>query len=184
MRVLVLLMVVMLAACTPSLEPLYTAQDNVFDPALAGIWREVTANPEKAGSLAVTRRGTNAYRVVQTDGGGTAVFTARLVQLGRYRFVDLYPDEPAVPNGFYGGHFIRAHTFARISVQGNKLEIAMFDSDWFDTETGRASRVEGRVVGDRLVLLAPTARLRQLVEQHAGDGLFGEAVTWVREPVY
>lgn len=179
MKPVILTMTLLLAACTPSLEPLYTEQDKTFDPALLGVWRDAEKGKDY---FVATRSAGSAYRILQTDGGGTAVFTARLVELNGARFVDLYPDKPAVPNGFYGGHLIRAHTFGQIWLHGNQLRIALLDPDWFKTEAAKSAALTLTAADEDLLLLAPTAQLRQFAARHAGTAAFAANSDWVREP--
>jgi len=183
MRCLVALAALLLAGCcVPSLEPLYTSQDTLFDPALLGAWREVTDEPDKADWFLATRRGPYSYRIVHGGEDSASIFTARLVQIGRHRFLDLYPDKPSTPTGFYNDHLWRTHTFGRIDLEGNRLAFHMFNGAWFKTEAGQASGLEVRTNGDETLLTAPTARLRHIAERYAEDGPFSVTSTWMREP--
>jgi hypothetical protein len=183
MRYLVALLAVMLAACTPSLDPLYTDRDIFFDPALLGTWRDADPNAMDHPSRFVAMRGgANAYRVLIADGGGTAGFTANLSRIGDHRFFDLYPDEPSVPNDLYGGHLIRTHSFGRLSLEGDRVRLAMLDPEWFQTDAGRQSSLPRRMLRKTLLLTASTAQLREFALQHPQDGPFAKGEVWIREP--
>jgi hypothetical protein len=180
MRLLLPVPLLLLAACTPSLQPLYTPKDVVFDPALIGIWRDVK---EAKNYIAVTRSEQGeSYHLLQSDGNGTAGFTATLLKLGGLRFVDLYPDEPAAGTGFYKGHLVRAHTFGRIDLADGKLSIGLLDPDWFKTAEAKDSPVKLMIMDDDQPLLTQsTAALQSFAVRYAGTQAFGGASEWKRE---
>lgn len=120
-------MVVLIAGCVPSLHPLFTEKDLVFDPALVGRWAE-----EKGESTWVLKKsGDKSYELTYREKKGmTGKFEAHLVQFGAYRFLDIYPQELDIKNDFYKLHLIPAHTFSRVWVKGDALQIAMLDPGW------------------------------------------------------
>lgn len=181
MRILAGLAILLVAGCTPSLEPLYTAQDTFFDPGFLGTWKEQADHAKDADWMVISRRDETAYRILHSEGGSSAVFTGRLVLIGRYRFVDLYPDRPDIGDGFYGGHLWRVHSFSRLTVETDRLTLHMLDPAWFETEAGRACGLERRTYGKEILLTAPTVWMRQFAERYAEDGPFSVTTTWVRE---
>ena len=176
MRLLPLAMILLLAACTPSLQPLYTEKDVVFDPALLGIWRDVK---DAKIYFVATRGANNACRILQIEDNSVGRFTATLVKLRDTRFVDLYPDEP--PAGFYWGHFVRSHTFARIDVKDNRLTLGHLDPDWFKTEEASGAAVKPILLGDQPLLLQSTAQLQEFALKYSNTKAFGAASEWIRE---
>lgn len=183
MRSAVVVLAAMLAGCTPSWEPLYTASDNVLDPALPGLWRAVKEERDGSRDYFVVSHGKGAeYRVVHCESNGAAgVFTARLVDLGRYRFVDLFPEEPPIAEGFYSGHLARTHTFWRVTLQGDRLRLGALDPDWFKAEAGRKSSLPLLMRDGEPLLVAPTAKLREFAERFAASEAFSTTSEWIRE---
>lgn len=156
-----------LAGCVPSLQPLYTEKDTVFDPALVGMW-------EKDKELWTLRAAAGgAYQLtVKPDSGPPASFQAHLVQLDSSRFLDLYPDEPETGNDFYQFHLIRAHSISRLVLDGDTLRVAMLQDGWLKTMLAEGKlQIAHEFVGpDRdLLLTAPTPQLQALVRRYAGD---------------
>src|SRR5207245_7376674 len=79
-----------LGGCIPSLHPLYTDNDVVFDPALLGQW--VRAERDSKQTLTFTKADKNAYKLVQTDDSSNGVYIAHLVKLDGKLFLDIKPD--------------------------------------------------------------------------------------------
>ena len=148
---------------------------------MLGVWRDADEKGSK--NYFVATRGENReYKILETDGGGTAVFTARLVQLGAARFVDLFPAEPLAPNGFYGGHLVRVHSLGRIWLKGDRLRLGLLHPDWLKCDQGKASGVRWNNLGeDLLLVLEPTASLRSFALKNADTEAFSVTTEWVRE---
>ena len=119
-------LVMLVAGCVPSLHPLYTDEDLVYDPALVGTWTE----EESEDTWTFRKSGEKAYDLIYTEGGVPARFDAHLVRVGEFLFLDTYPGEPDIKNNFYLIHLIPAHTFLRIGIEGDVLRYAMLDLDW------------------------------------------------------
>ena len=83
-------MLLFLAGCVPSLNPLYTEKDLIFDEALLGVWSEKENSND---GWTFRKRDEKSYLLVVQAGEKSSPFIAHLVQLGKYRFLDLYPDE-------------------------------------------------------------------------------------------
>jgi hypothetical protein len=119
-------LVMLLAGCVPSLHPLYTEEDLVYDPALVGTWTE----EDSEDTWTFRKLGDTAYDLIYTEEGVPARFEAHLVQVGEFLFLDTYPGEPDIKNDFYLVHIIPAHIFLRIEIEGDVLRYAMLDLDW------------------------------------------------------
>ena len=89
----VLLSSIVLFGCIPSVYPLYTAKDLIFDSALLGRWSDKA--DEKDG-WTFERRDDTSYTLTLTEGNASSPFVAHLVRLGPYRFLDLCPDKAGV----------------------------------------------------------------------------------------
>jgi hypothetical protein len=115
----------------PSLHPLFTASDLVFDHRLLGAWSEGDSKDiwtfEKSGAKAHRLTTTDRPFTFENKAGGKRFgrFEAHLCQLGKYRFLDLYPqDSRAASTDFYKAHLIAAHSFLKVSLDGDDLHLA------------------------------------------------------------
>jgi hypothetical protein len=116
-----------LSGCVASVQPLYTETKTevVFDTALVGTWLGDNETIE------VAKADDNSYDVTYTGKGKPGKFRVYLIQLGKYRFIDVYPDEPKLDaNDTYKAHLLGVHTISKISLEGNALTISPMDPDW------------------------------------------------------
>ncbi len=156
---------VIATACAPSLHPLYTDDDRVYDPALVGTWVDEDGN-----AYEVSEAENGAYEFTYFEKSVPAKFKARLVRLGEYLYVDVTALEPPVENDLYKAHLLQLHTFSRIRVDGDVLYVSALDYGWLTTmlEQERIAIPYDRF-GETIVLTASTAQLREFVLEHADD---------------
>ena len=157
-----------LTGCVPSLQPLYTEKDTVFDPAVVGTW-------EKDKEVWTLRAGEGKeYEVtMKPEKGPAAEFEGHLVELGKARFLDLYPQERDEGNAFYELHRIPAHTISRIWLEGDTLRAAMLQDGWLkDRIRDGQVQIGYQFVGpkgDDIILTASARQLQALVMRYADD---------------
>ena len=161
----------LLAGCEPtlSLHPLYTGKDLVFQTELLGSW--VGGGDGDKTTITFQKSGENAYELFFM-GEGTAGkhFEARLAQVGRYLFLDVSPKELDTKDDFYKMHLIPVHTFYRVRVEGDLLQINYLDDDWVKKLTAaRATDISQEILDGEVVLTAPTEALQSFVLMHAED---------------
>lgn len=157
--------VVALSGCVPSLHPLYTDEDLIFDPALVGVWAE--EDSEETWSF--TKGGEKQYGLVYTDRDGKeGGFVAHLLKVDGRMYLDLFPDEPDLKeNDFYKAHLLPAHTFLRVAEIEPVLKMAALDPEWVDEllkkepDAIKHERIEGRVV-----LTAQPKELQAFLAKH------------------
>jgi hypothetical protein len=121
--------VVLMTGCVRSAHPIYMKEDLTFDPGLLGTWFEKDGKDiwifEQAGD--------NAYKLMHLEDGEeakSAIFDARLVQVGDQQYLDLFPEEPEIKSGFYKIHLVPVHSFVRLSLQRDSLRMSALDYDW------------------------------------------------------
>lgn len=172
----------LLSGCvTQSLQPLFTPKDVAFEPALNGIWVQKDENEQLVFSSWKDQTG---YSVTYTkEGKFPAGFDVHLVQFGNCRFLDALPAEPEMKNELFAMHFVRAHSFHRIWLEGDRLRISSLDPEWLQkTMCQNGPDLGCAIVDDMVVLTAPTASLQALVMQHADDpSAFPEPSEWRRK---
>ena len=167
-----------LTGCVPSLHPLFTESDVVFDHELLGAWSQ----GDSKDSWTFEKSGAKGYRLTTTDrpfatsdkrgGKRSGKFEAHLCQLGKFLFLDLYPqDSQAAETDFYKAHLIAAHSFLKVSIDGDDLHLAPLSHDWAENRVARKQfEIAHEVLdGGAIVLTASTSELQAFVLQHAED---------------
>lgn len=168
----VLGLLVLLGGClpVPSLHPLFTENDMVFEPALLGAWGEKEG--EEA-ILTFEQLCDNAYELTYIDNEKTSRYKAYLVRVGEFLFLDAYPDGEAFKElAAAEAHLpvVPTHIFVRVWLEGDALRIAYLDDEWLEAkiEAGEVQIAHERT-GDYLVLTAAPKELQALVLQYAED---------------
>jgi hypothetical protein len=115
-----------LAGCIPlSLHPLYTEEDLVYDAGLEGLWGEDNDHWlfEKADE--------NEYKLTVTSGENPpVVFSAHLVQLKEYTFLDLQASEVSGISDFSSLMLIPVHAIWQYKRDGDTFRLRTLDYDW------------------------------------------------------
>ena len=166
-KILILLgLVIYLTGCVPSLHPLFTDKDLVFDPALVGTW--VDEDGKNIWEFQKSRE--NAYELVYTENEEPAKFQAHLVKLGDFLFLDIFPEEPGMKNGLYKGLLIPAHGFSRIWIEGGLVRLAYLDPDWLkDMIDKKKVKIGHDWIDQSLILTASTRDLQKFALKYAED---------------
>jgi len=176
--------------CIPtSINPLYTGQDLVFDPALIGVWRGEGNTKE---TWAFEKAGDTEYKFVYTeDDGKTGQFEAHLLKLGNTKFLDFFPDESGIEDmnrsGFYKMHLLRTHSFLKVTQIEPALQMAPLDLKWLREFLGKNPRaIRHHKIGEgdeaQIVLIVSPPELREFVEKHLKtEGAFGEPINLKRK---
>lgn len=161
--------VLVLAGCepVPSVHPLFSEHDVVFEPALVGTW----VMRENGDTLTFHQSGDKAYEATYTEENVAVKFEVHLIQLGKFLFLDAYPLEQ--PERF---DLIPAHSFYRIrlevshAMEGDVLQIAFLDDDWLRKriEEGEVNIAHERL-GTDILLTASTKDLQMFVLKYAED---------------
>ena len=168
-----------LGACVPSVYPLYTDKDLRFDPGLVGVWSD-DKEPDEAWTF--TKVNDTSYELVIKDEAKSAPFDAHLVQIGKYRFLDIAPAEGGLENvpvpDIYKAGLIRGHMFLKVTSIEPALRMAFMDRKWLNNylDAHPKELAYSGDAEDNLVLLAPTRDLQRFMLKHADDkGLFGDS---------
>jgi hypothetical protein len=159
------LLVLLIAGCVRSFHPLYTEKDLILDQTIVGTWIDNDNNV-----WTFLKGKDKSYELVYTEKNSPAKFSAHLVKLGKYLFLDLAPGESGIDNGFFSAHLIPVHTISRIWVYPDSVQLSLFDNGWLKEmiDKKRLSIAHERQ-GDSIILTAPTTELQKLVTKFAND---------------
>lgn len=156
---------VLLAGCLPSLNPIYTERDLIFDPAVVGSWKQ----PNSRASWEFTKRDDKSYNLVYTDENGySGRFIARLARIEETVFLDLFPQQNASDeSGFYKFHLVPIHTIYLVRRTTPELELAAIDHKWLEKFLAEhPGTVANATFDGRKLITASTAELQAFVLQH------------------
>jgi hypothetical protein len=155
-----------------SVNPLYDDDTIVFLPGLVGVW----GDPDGADSETweFQRSGERGYRMIvrstdtlRIDKQRDGVFEAQVVRLGDAHFLDLYPEEPEGESDFYKSHIVPAHSFWRLELDGNLLNLDIFETKIIEKAMEDGTLEIDHVEQDGiLVFTAPTPAMQELVMRY------------------
>jgi len=162
-----------LTGCVPSLHPLYTNKDLVFEEKLLGTWSKDSNDKE---TFEFTRASNDPnsreYTMVYTDKDGKkGEFRAKLGKLNGTMFLDLFPGklECQTPD-FYNLHLLPAHTFMKIEQIEPVLKMAAMNPEKMDKMIkSDPNLIKYESIEDRLVLTASTKELQEFMKKHSND---------------
>ena len=180
LKLLTLSFLLMFASCVPSLNPLYTDQDLIFDATLLGAW---TDNDSKE-IWVFTYEDEKEYKLVYTDEDGKkGEFEARLLKIEGKTFLDMTPIRPVLPqNDFYKGHFLATHTFVQIIRTGPKFEISYLEPKWLKGFLDKNPAGIGHVkIEDEILLTDTPKNLQKFLLVHLNtNGAFAEPLELIK----
>jgi hypothetical protein len=158
-----------LGGCVPSLHPLFTGNDLIFDANLVGKW----ASTEPNETIVFQQTKNKSYECIYVDKDKkSGKFIVSLGKLGNTMYLDIYPDEPNMPeNGFYTSHLLPTHSFMKIELLKNTLKLCSMSPDNTDSLLKfRPNAVKHeKVDGDHIVLTAPTKELQKFILKYGTD---------------
>jgi hypothetical protein len=175
-KLLPFLLAVALVGCVPSLHPLFTDGETVFEEKLLGVWKQ---GDNETWEFKREGPNSNNYELLYTNDGEKGPFVAKLGKINDMMFLDLYPDEVEIQaNDFYKAHLLPAHTFLKIEQIQPTLKMRAMDPEKFgkmltnDPNLLKHEIIEG-THNDRVVITSSTQELQRFMKEHANDeGLF------------
>jgi hypothetical protein len=191
---------VLLSGCIPSVNPLYTDNDLVFDPLLVGVWVEERPARATDENWAFEKEAGKSYRLTITEEHGEkGEFEAHLLKLNDYFFLDLRPSQvelDAQQAELTKWALIPGHLIFRVHELDSELKLSGLVSDWLDGYLRKNPNALAHVTGFPLASFDPpsarrnvqfvtasTQDLQQFVLAHVGENeLFGEPGVYVRRP--
>jgi hypothetical protein len=163
-----------------SFYPLYTEKDLFPNTLLLGKWLDEDGTewnfeyaykgkrvPENMDSTSYIL--TQKYKDEEMD--DSSEFSVHVIKLGRNYFLDFYMEDYMNDDLLLKNfHIIPVHTFAKLTVKENKLEIHWFDQEWLeDLLKKNRIRIHHENNGDFILLTAKPAELQKFVLKYADD---------------
>ena len=157
-----------------SLQPFYTQVDLEADSRLNETWTDKEGDVTFAFEQRREKGKEKEYELVVKEKDGeqqvSGKFEVRLVQVGAFSFLDIYPKSREGVNEFYRMHFIRAHTIARVEIKQDSIQMAFLSASWLKAKI-KENTVDTPYVkaDDALLLTGTTEELQELVFCYAND---------------
>ena len=157
-----------------SLQPFYTQVDLEADSRLNETWTDKEGDVTFAFEQRREKGKEKEYELVVKEKDGeqqvSGKFEVRLVQVGAFWFLDIYPKSREGVNEFYRMHFIRAHTITRVEIKQDSIQMAFLSASWLKAKI-KENRVDTPYVkaDDALLLTGTTEELQELVFCYASD---------------
>ena len=164
-----------LSGCwTYSLQPIYSDDDPnlTYEPALDGTWKTETNE-----SITITGDfGSKKYQLECVGGSSNPeeqskpdfdfTFSARLVELGAGRFLDVVPERSETEGG---PGMLPAHNVFKVSLQGDTLVLSPMNVDWLCKASQADQAALGQCIDGDFILTASTDVLQGYVRDHSDD---------------
>jgi len=170
---LVVLFASVLVGCyVPSIHPLYTKPDLIFNSDLVGQWLE-SESGKSQWVFAKKEDKSYSLRITQED-KKVFVFTAHLLKVGAYHYLDLFPDtEDNTNEDFLLKGLLPTHSFIRVKQFTPTLDLEVMNAEWltdFVKKNPDAIKHEKMLVGEKdetlTVLTALPKELQAFLAKH------------------
>lgn len=169
--ILVLSLVILTSGCiVVSLNPLYDSEKElVSDPAIVGTW-----SSDEKDTYTFAEDGKNQYTCTITSDSIANNFEVHMVQLGKYRFLDVFPkdlsEEQKVMNLSYRLHLVPVHSFSKAWIENDQLYVSLLSLDWLKKQIEQKKvTIPHEEVNGIIVLTAPTKELQKFILKYAND---------------
>ena len=170
------LFLLLLAGCIPSIHPLYTSKDVVFDPLLVGGWFE----KDNSNRWIFESAGDSSYKLVYYENGvfgedstkTISEFEVHLVKLEDHYFLDFYPgnNDHLPMSTLLAATLLPVHTFAKLVYDDGQFDLSFFSSQWLEQSiTDKTIKIAHEKTSNQIVLTAPTKELQEMVLQNVDN---------------
>lgn len=166
---LVLIFVLVQSCVIMSLHPLYTDDTIVYLEGIEGKWSDDSAE-EPTNYMEITRQQKGYELSVYGEEGDTTIHEIVIVELGGKYFADFY--KPVAKESLTNSlaYHYPTHNFARLKMNGNKMEWYFFDGDYLKKLfEQRKIRIKHERVDDDIILTASSEELQKFIQKYADD---------------
>jgi hypothetical protein len=158
-----------------SFYPLYTEKDLFANDLLIGNWIDKDSTSwsfkyDKIGNNKDEKTDSTSYVLIVSDKDSIeSRFSVHIIKLGEHYFLDFYLED------FYDNqhldlasfHIVPVHTFAKVVISKNQLEINWFDQNWLEKLIkGNKIRIRHEYNGDYILLTASPKDLQKFVTKY------------------
>jgi len=173
-KLLFYLLAAILGGCIPSLNPLFTENELIFEEKLLGTWAEDDSKETWQFKRGSDDPNEKFYEMTYTDSEGKGVFFAGLGKINDVMFLNIYPHEPELDkaNDFYKLHILRVHTFMKIEQIEPTLKMAVMNPERMKEMLEKNPDIIKHEMiqdGDRILLTASTEQLQLFMKKYMNE---------------
>ncbi|MGE0021160.1 MAG: hypothetical protein AB7S72_15920 [Draconibacterium sp.] len=158
-----------------SFYPLYTEKDLFANEILTGTWVDGDSaewkfeHPYIGKEIPENLDKTSYVLYLKDKNGKASKFKVHIIKLGGYYFLDFYLEEYTDNKNLdlASFHIVPVHTFAKLKVTSNQLQINWFDQDWLGKLIKENKiRIHHENNGDYILLTALPKELQKFVTKY------------------
>ncbi|HTG43297.1 MAG TPA: hypothetical protein VK633_02075 [Verrucomicrobiae bacterium] len=163
---------ILFAACIPSLQPLYSEKDLVFDPSLIGSFLE---EKDKVVVWTFTKAGERDYHLVIKEKEKRSPLSAHLFKIAGDQYIDLYPENEGFEDwqreDFFKSAIVPAHIFFRVTQIDPVLKVHALQEDWLkEYLAANKNAVPHSIVdNNRIVFTGSTDQMQSFLKKIASE---------------
>ncbi|NOZ46933.1 MAG: hypothetical protein GXO79_09150 [Chlorobi bacterium] len=177
---LIIIAILLVSSCVPSLNPLYNEKDLIYNKYLEGTWVETKSKE----TWTFKRKSDKEYWLNYLENNDEAVFEAHLVKLNDYIFLDIYPSDLKSTNYLYQSHLFPVHTFSKITIMKKQIVIKMLDPAWIEKSIKNKTLTLDYVKSEdeSILITAPTDKLQDFALKYAiSNEAFKDSLILIRK---
>lgn len=150
-----------LSGCIPTLNPIYTEKDLVFESELLGTWTK--SKPKEIWTF--DQKSETEYLLTYSKKRKHITFKAHLLKIGESLYLDLYPESPQSDDYFNHMHLYPVHTFYKIEMTNDQLTIKALDYSWLEKgiDANQINISHIKSLDGRILLTATTEELQKFI---------------------
>jgi len=163
--------ILFLSACIPSLQPLYTEKDLVFEKGLIGTWAE----KDDSAVWTFSKSEGQAYALTIQNKDESSPLVAHLFKLNGQLFLDLYPDDKGFEDwkreAFFKAAIMPGHLFFKVGSIEPKFQIYAMQSDWLKTllEKDPKAVPHSKMAEDRFAFTGSTDEMQSFLKKYQNN---------------
>lgn len=185
--------VIMLGGCVQSLHSFFKQKNLIFNDELLGRWTEddtdskiwifEKADPDKFPEVK-KGQATDGHKLIENykenkmayilrfEGKENilADYKAHLFKLGKYFYIDFYPNEDDIDDDFLGMHLVPTHSLARVEFSGKGPALSWINFNRIDKLLQQNKiRISHEKIEDGWILTAATDELQKFLIKYEDD---------------
>jgi len=175
-----LILILLVVSCIPSLYPLYREKDLLLDERLVGqfnsegdLWQFEKLDPvweENFGKEWIRYKGGKTYKLTAWEKKEVALFAVHLIRLDNNYYLDFYPVQYNVGHHLLGNHLVPAHSFCKLEFVEEGLVMFFFNCDYLkNLIDSNKVKISHKVLEYTILLTAQTEELQRFVRKYGND---------------